>query len=193
VYSAAGDGDLDDLYRMDSNGQNNRPLTNTPAISERRPRIDPTGNVAVFERIDAGAAGEVWIFNTSTSQVRVTQGGPPGDALPGTPYRIGSDADPDYSPDGRAIVFRRLTAAGSDGRGAWDLLTVAIDGSGLRVIATGARYRGAPDWGPQGIAFEELDEDGRASLVLLSPDGVSRQTLAALGAGSSLSFPRWLP
>lgn len=193
VFSGQSTGAPDDLFRMDINGQNNRQLTLTPTIAERRPRIDPTGSVAVFERIDESGGGQVWIFGSATSQLRVTQGGTLGEALPGTVYRVGSDADPDYSPDGRSIVFRRLSAAGSGGRGFWDLLTVASDGTGLRVIVQGTRYRGAPDWGPEGIVFEEIDEEGRASLVLLAPDGGSRRTLASVGAGYSLSLPRWLP
>jgi dipeptidyl aminopeptidase/acylaminoacyl peptidase len=193
VFSGQTLGEPDDLFRMDVNGANNRQLTASPTIRERRPRIDPTGSVAVYERIGEVGPGQVWIFGSSTSQVQVTQGGTLGEALPGTLYRVGSDADPDYSPDGRRIVFRRLTALGSGGRGDWDLLTVTVEGIGLAVIAQGARYRGAPDWGPQGIVFEEVGEDGRASLVLLSPDDGTRRTLASVSAGYTLSLPRWLP
>jgi Tol biopolymer transport system component len=193
VFSGQSIGQPEDLFRMNVNGQENRALTTTPTIAERRPRIDPSGSVAAFERIDEGGPGQVWIFGSVTSQVRVTQGGPAGEALPGTPYRVGSDADPDYSPDGRSLVFRRLTALGGNGRGLWDLLTVGIDGSALTVISQGSRYRGAPDWGPEGIAFEEVDDAGRPSLVVLSPDGASRRVVAGLEAGRSLSYPRWLP
>jgi hypothetical protein len=191
VFSGQTIGQPDDLFRMDVNGQNNRQLTLTPTVAERRPRIDPTGSVAVFERIAEGA-GEVWIFGSATSLLRVTQGGTPGEALPGTGYRVGSDADPDYSPDGRLVVFRRMTALGQ-GRGFWDLLNVSVEGIGLGAIAQGPRYRGAPDWGPLGIVFEEVDEEGRASLVVFSPEDGSRRTLATVGAGYTLSMPRWLP
>lgn len=193
VFSGQSLGEPEDLFRMDVNGQNNRQLTTTPTIAERRPRIDPSGSVAAYERVDESGGGQIWIFGSVTSQVRVTQGGALGAALPGTPYRVGSDADPDYSPDGRSLVFRRLAALGGDGRGLWDVLTVAADGTGPSVITQGARYRGAPDWGPQGIAFEEEDETGRPTLVVLSADGASRRAVASLGPGHSLSYPRWLP
>lgn len=192
VYSANSGGGLDDLFRMDSNGRNNSPLTNTPAVSERRPRIDPTGTIAAFERIDAGGKGAIWIFVNTRTLAPVTQGGATGEPLAGTPYRVGSDADPDFSPDAGSLVFRRLTALGNDGLGAWDLVKARVDGTELTVLAGGPLYRGAPDWGPRGIAFEEIDEAGRASLVLVAPDGSNRRTLATTGAGLSLSHPRWL-
>jgi hypothetical protein len=192
VYSANSSGGVDDLFRMDSNGRDNSPLTATPEISERRPRVDPSGTVAVFERIAQDGLGTIWIFVNARTQTAVTQGGTPGAPLAGTPYRVGSDADPDYSPDGRSLVFRRLTAPGSGGLGSWDVLTVSTEGGTPTSVASGPRYRGAPDWGADGIVFEEIDEGGQASLVVLQPDGSGRRTLATLGAGLSLSYPRWL-
>jgi hypothetical protein len=89
-------------------------------------------------------------------------------------------------------VFRRLVSTGNGGFGVWDLLVVAYDGSSQRVLASGPVFRGAPDWGPQGIAFVEIDAGaGRASLIVLQPDGSRRTELVS---GSALiSNPRWLP
>jgi len=137
VYSGAGSGGLEDIYRMDPNGQNNLNITATAAIRERHPRVDPTGSIAVYERIDATGKGEVWVFFTTQAQARLTSGGAAGPALPLTPYVVGSDADPDYSPDGRSIVFRRLRALGDGRLGHWDLMTVASDGTGLTTIVSG--------------------------------------------------------
>lgn len=204
VYSAAGEGGTEDLFRVEpgndprspSNPHNVLNLTSTPGIRERRPRIDPSGTVAVFERIDAtlGATkGQIWIFDSSRVQLQVTRAGPGSEPLAETPYIVGSDADPDYSPDGRSIVFRRLTALGNGGVGFWDLLTVRTDGAGLSVLATGPAYRGAPDWGPQGIVFNEIDKAaGTSKLVIVQPDGSGRRTPATMSAHVDLSFPRWL-
>ena len=194
VYSADGEGGLDDLYRVDPNGQNNRNLTVTADVRERRPRIDPTGSVAVYERIEADGKGQIFIFNTTQSQLRVTSGGPGTAALPNTLYVVGADADPDYSPDGRFIVFRRLTDTGNGGLGTWDVLTVRPDGTGLAVVATGPAYRGAPDWGTEGIVYSEVDvAAGTAELVVVQPDGTGRRSLLSLPAGLEISYPRWLP
>jgi hypothetical protein len=193
VYSGAGTGGQEDLYRMDPNGQNNRNLSDTAAIRERHPRVDPTGSIAVFERIDATGKGEIWVFFTTQAQSRLTTGGAAGPALPGTPYVVGSDADPDYSPDGRTIVFRRLRALGDGRLGQWDLMTVRADGTGLTTIVSGPAYRDAPDWGLHGIVFAETGADGRTELVVVDPDGSNRRSIVTVGAGVDLAAARWLP
>lgn len=194
AYTGLGEGDTEDLWRVDLNGANPVNLTASNLVRERRPRIDPTGTAAVFERIDATGKGQIWIFNTSVLQVRVTSGGPGTEALAGTPYVVGADADPDYAPDGRSIVFRRLTGTGNGGLGTWDLLRVATDGSGLTVLATGPVFRGAPDWSRLGIAFTEVDSaGGTAQLVQIQADGSGRKVLLTQGAAFGLGFPRWLP
>jgi Tol biopolymer transport system component len=192
VYSAAGEGGIDDLYRADPNGQNTRNLTSTNTVRERRPRIDPSGSAALFERIDVDGKGQIWLFSSTGAQVRVTTGGDGSAALAGTPYIVGSDADPDYSPDGRSVVFRRLTGTGNGALGTWDLMTARLDGTGLTTIVTGAAFRGAPDWGPKGIIFPEVDSTS-TRLVLVQGDGSGRQVLVTLGSAFDISDPRWLP
>ena len=193
VYSGLGEGDREDLWRMDPNGQNNLNLTSTSTIRERRPRFSPSGNLAAFERIDESGKGQIFIFQSSVQQFPVTSGGPGEAPLAGTPYVVGSDADPDYSPDGRFIVFRRLTATGNGGLGSWDLLTVANDGTDLTVLASGPVYRGAPDWGDRGIAFAEVDAAAGTSRLLLIPaDGGPSRVLISQTGGLDLGYPRWL-
>lgn len=193
VYSGAGAGGLEDIFRMDPNGLNNRNLSDTATVRERHPRVDPTGSIAVFERIDASLKGEIWVFFTTQTQSRLTSGGEAGPALPGTPYIVGSDADPDYSPDGRSIVFRRLRALGDGRLGHWDLMTVAADGAEPRTIVTGAAYRDAPDWGARGIVFTETGPDGRSEIVIVDSDGGNRRAILSVGPGVEIGATRWLP
>jgi Tol biopolymer transport system component len=193
VYSAQAEGGHDDLFRMDPNGQNNANITSTPAVDERRPRIDPNGRTAIYERIDATGKGKIaaWV-DSGRQAVAVTQGGTGDARLTGTPYVVGSDADPDYSPDSLSVVFRRLTATGNGGLGTWDVMTVRTDGSNLRLVASGPLYRGPPDWGPNGIVFPEVDAVAGSQLVVVQPDGSGRRVPVTLGASFSISFPRWL-
>src|SRR6266496_3660783 len=194
VYSAVGQGSLEDLYRVDPNGQNVQPLTQTTDVRERRPRIDPGGTVAAYERIEADGKGRVFIFQNSNTQSRVTSGGPGTDVLAATGEVVGSDTDPDFSPDDRSIVFRRLTSTGGGGLGTWDILTVPIDGtSPATTLASGPIFRGAPDWGAQGILFTEVDlAAGTARVVLIQPDGSGRQVLLTQPATTRLGTARWL-
>lgn len=159
-------------------------------LSELRPRIDPAGTVAAYARFQAGSSAELWIFQTTANQVRVTTA-PAGTAvLPGTSYRIGSDTDPTFSPDGRTLVFRHLAAAG-DGRGVWEIRAVRTNGSELQTLAAGEAWRGAPDWAADGIVFPEADAAG-TRLVIVQGDGSGRRAITSFPAGVRLDNPRWL-
>jgi hypothetical protein len=166
------------------------PTCNTQ-LSELRPRIDPGGTIATYSRFEPGGSAEVWIFQTTVNQARVTTGTTGGAVLPGSPYRVGSDADATFAPDGRTLVFRHLVAAANDGRGAWEIRTVQIDGSGLRTLAGGGAWRGAPAWGPDGIVFPEADAAG-TRLVIQQADGSGRRDIVSFPAGFRLDNPRWL-
>jgi hypothetical protein len=193
VYSGVGPGGQEDIYRMDPNGQNNANITNSLTLRERHPRVDPTGSIAVYERIDAALKGEIWVFFTLQQQLRLTTGGAAGASLPSSPYIVGSDADPDYSPDGRSVVFRRLRALGDGRLGHWDLMRIATDGTGLTTLVTGAAWRDAPDWGPNGIVFAEKGSTGSTEIVIVDPDGGNRRAVLSVGPTVDLGSTRWLP
>jgi Tol biopolymer transport system component len=193
LYAAIGQGEVEDLFRtvprQDPEYQQTGNLSGTPGVRERRPRMDPSGRYLAYERIE-GDRGEVWLFASSLSQARVTAGGTVGEPLAGTPYRVGYDADPDFSPDGRFVVFRRLTSTGLGGIGTWDLMTAVPDGTNLTTIATGALHRGAPDWGQGGILVAETDAAG-SRVVVMQPDGSGRRVVLSAPAGYDVSAPRW--
>ena len=180
-----------DLFYSQPNGQAEQNLTTTPTVSERNPRIDPFGRTVVFEQSDESGASRIYLF-TSTP---LTSGPATGPALPGTPYAVGTDADPVISPDGGSVAFTRLTTTGNGGLGTWDLLTLKANGTSTPVvIATGPVYRGAPDWGSRGILFVETDVAlSRSQLVLVQPDGSGRTVLRTENASSRMGSPRWLP
>jgi Tol biopolymer transport system component len=210
VYSAAGQGGVDDIYRTDvarptsDNLQNTLDVTCPPAsivqtftcdptIAERRPRLDPTNTTAIYERVPAGGKGGIYLYVAADNQVLVAPPGPGSDPLPGSSYFVGSNADPAFSPDAQSVVFRRLTAVADGSFGTWDILTVRLDGTGLKLLVSGPVFRGPPDWGPQGIVFPEIDlATGQSSLVAVQPDGSGRRAFFTLDPGYLLSSPRWL-
>jgi hypothetical protein len=200
VYSSQGTGG-EDLFRTDvrrptdDNQQNTQNLTcGAPScdtsLSERRGRIDETGSVAAYERTAGARPSEIWIFQTATVQFQVTTAPAEGALLAGTPYRVGGDADPDFSPDNRNVVFRHLVS--SAGRGVWEIRRVASDTStAVTTLVSGEAWRGAPDWDDAGIVFPEADASG-TRLVVIQPDGTGRRVLASFPAGVRVDNPRWL-
>jgi Tol biopolymer transport system component len=192
-YSAAGQGGIEDLYQITSNGQSNQDLTVSSTVRERRPRFNTGGTALAYERIETGGRGQIWLA-TSLGLRALTTGGTMGDALTGTPYVVGSDADPVFSPDGRTVAFRRLVETGNGGLGVWDLMAVRTDVTAAVPVAivTGAAFRGAPDWGPGGIVFVETVGGSGPQIVLVDESGSGRRVLFTAGAGFEVAFPRWL-
>jgi hypothetical protein len=143
IYTSTDAGSVEDLFFSNINGASEQNLTQTTDVRERNPRVDPGARTAAYEHIDSDGVSRIYLFQATP----LTSGPADGPALPGTPYVLGSDADPAWSPDSVSLVFRRLTGLGNGGLGTWDILTVKNDGTGLQTLVTGAAYRGAPDWG----------------------------------------------
>jgi Tol biopolymer transport system component len=186
-----------DLFTSAPDGTNEQNLTNSLDVRERFSRIDPFARTAVYERIctvvsdtctDPGVS-RIYLYSATA----LTSGPATGPALPGTPYLVGSDASPTFSPDGSQVLFRRLTGVGNGGLGTWDLMTVPSAGGTPVTLVSGPLYRGAPDWSGTGIVFVETDAaTGTSELVLIQPDGSLRTVLHAEAAGFQMGSPRWL-
>jgi Tol biopolymer transport system component len=191
LYSSALDNSgREDLFYATPDGTTDNNLTQTTDVRERSPRVDPSSTTAVYERIDQTGVGRIYLYNAVAP---ITSAATTGPALPDTPYVVGADASPVFSPDATFVAFRRLTGIGNGGLGTWDLLRVRVDGTQVQTIATGPEFRGAPDWGPQGIVFVETDATaGESRLVVVQPDGSGRAVLRTENAGFRMAAPRWL-
>jgi hypothetical protein len=187
IYSAlpAGGGN-EDLFTISYNGQDDQNLTCTAqatsqcdvALRERRPRLDQLESLAIFQRVSAAGASSIALFQSPVNQPAITNGP--------------NDADPVLSPDGRRVAFRRLTdASANGGQGNWDILTVALDGTGLASVASGPVFRGGPDWSPDGLAWAEADASGQR-LMVAAPDGTSLRAIVTQPTNVTLTNPRWL-
>ena len=194
VHSSSPDGNTDDLYEMDANGQNNQALLTSPGIRERGARINAAITRVVYERIAGTGAGksEIWVYSSSSLQTKITDSGIVGELLPGTLYLVGSDAGPDYSPDGASVVFRRLTSTAVAG-GTWDILAVTSAGGTPQVIASGPQFRSNPDWSKDGIVFAESNATtGGTDMVVVNPATGARRVLQSFGSGYKAGAPRWI-
>jgi Tol biopolymer transport system component len=196
VYST---GDTEDLRLVRPNGEEDRSLTNSTDLRERNPSFDPTASFVAYEGLfeTPGKSGIFFFFGSEQAAVVVTEGGPGTEPLEGTPYIVGSDSAPAFSPDGRGLVFRRLTGTGNGGLGTWDIYVLAFyeeDAEPVLVLGGDGVYRGAPDWGPDGrILFVETDAaEGVSRLVAILADGTGREVLYTEDAGFGMRSPRWL-
>ena len=190
--SAAGQTGDEDLFTAGPDGTNEQNLTESLSVRERAARIDPSARTAAYEHVDsADGVSRIYVFR----ETPITSGPATGPALPGTPYVVGSDASPTFSPDSTQLVFRRLTGVGNGGLGTWDLMAISLSaGATARVLASGPLFRGAPDWSSRGIVFVETDATtGMSQLVVVQPDGSGRTVLRTEAAGYRMGAPRWLP
>jgi hypothetical protein len=193
-YSAAASATDDDLFQITSNGQSNQNLTSTTVQRERRPRFNLSGTALAFERIDATARGQIWLA-TSLGLRTLTQAAPGGEALANTPYVVGSEADPVFSPDSKFLLYRQLVATGNGGLGQWSLMTIRTDlanATPTPLVSGGGAYRGAPDWNATGIVFVETVSGSGPQLVFVDATGGARRVLMTAGAGFDIGFPHWL-
>ncbi len=194
IHTSSPDGRPDGLYTIDANGQNNQLIISDPGVRVRGGRIHPARTRAVFERIASTGVGksEIWSGNSNSAQARLTDSGITGDLLPNTLYLVGSDAGPDYSPDGASVVFRRLTSTSVTG-GAWDILVVSAAGGTPTVIASGPRFRSDPDWSKDGIVFSESNPTtGGTDVVVIDPATGARRVLQSFASGYKAAAPRWI-
>ena len=188
----------ENLFFSRPNGDELRPLTLSPELRKRSPRIARSLQGVALEVLDATPGKSVvgLFLDADGSVLPVTTGGPGVEVLPGTPYIVGSDASPAFAPDSLQIVFRRLTGTGNGGLGTWDLYTIRTD-EGLPepalLVGGGDVHRGPPDWSEAGIVFVETDSASSESrLVVIQPDGSGRLVLHSEDAGYRMGSPRWL-
>ena len=145
--------------------------------------IPPAGLSSLHGRIAYSTrVGDIWVMNANgTGRRRITRSG------------RGIDFDPDFSPDGRRIVFRT-----SRGRYARDRYGIGLEG--IFVVVTRSRRERQiqprtgglfPAWSPDGksIAFSGLVADGRPvdTVHLMTPAGRDVVDLGAMGECSTWS------
>jgi TolB protein len=134
------------------------------------PKASLHGQIAYNSR-----AGDIWVINADgTGRRRVTTSG------------RGVDYDPDFSPDGRRVVFRT-----SRGRYARDTHGIGLEGIFVVDVRTKAVRQIQPPsgglfpaWSPDGqwIAFSGLNAEGTVDTIhLMRPDGSAVVDLGPMG------------
>ena len=108
------------------------------------------------------------------------------------------DFDPEFSPDGKRILFGRATAAGVNFKSkipSHDIMTVKTDGNGAKRLSPAGNtgVHGIAHWSHDNrIVFSEWNQaDNFLGLVLVDADGKNCRRLKKLPKGAS--HVRWIP
>jgi len=137
------------IWSMNADGSNQTNLTNLPGFADSNPSGSPDGRKIVFQSTrDGGSLNppdrEIYSMNPDGSGVtRLTNN--PG----------GNDLNPNWSPDGRQIVFERTVSGVARSN---NIFRMNADGTGVTQLTTTPSGNRNPIWSPDGtrIAFDSL-------------------------------------
>jgi Tol biopolymer transport system component len=160
VFSAQHEGVFHNyLFTLDLNG-NLTQITNDDDYHDFDCSLSEDGTLIVYSRLVVQpfpwvTPSQVWLMNTDGSNnTQITEGGPdPENEASFGNYPIGTDADPDLSPDNSKIVFSRLkTGSENVPFGVWELVVHDIN-SGTDTVLDSSYANMIPEWKQQGIVF----------------------------------------
>lgn len=161
-----------DIWLMNADGSNMRRLKRTPELFERNLDWRPTGGWLAFNA--GGYVPLVYVMRTNGRDFRKL---PPPPTLRGWPDSL----DPDWSPDGRRIVFASVAGPGTDP----EIWVMNANGRRWVRLTENRVDDGQPVWSPDGgrIAFSREF----AAIYAMNADGTGETRLTA-GAN-----PAWQP
>jgi Tol biopolymer transport system component len=150
-----------------------------------RPSWSPEGRRIAFGISSLDDRGSIVVISRGGGDVRYVTDGRAEPAEDAPPEEWAEDQAPDWSPDGRQIVFTRKV---------WlcprcdqnEVFSVRPNGSGVRWVTTNTSYTASrPSWSPDGTHFVATTNEG---VAVFAADGTRIQKLAAAG-----TEPAWQP
>jgi Tol biopolymer transport system component len=174
---------INDIFKMNPDGTGVVKLTNSGSFNGS-PGWSPDGKKITFasDRRNHQGRQEIYVMNADGSNVR---------RLTTLPSDAMLEDAPRFSPDGRRIVFTRYIT--DPGRSA--LVTVRVDGGGLKQLTPWGNGAGDADWSPDGtkIVFEAYPDLGsRGEVFTIDADGQQLTNLTDNDrSGGGSSDPVW--
>jgi tetratricopeptide (TPR) repeat protein len=163
-----------EIYVMNADGSGQRRLTHDKA-SDNAPRFSRDGSQIAFSSQREGGF-DIFVMNADgTDQRRLTDF---------TRRGLGA-VNPDWSPDGKRVLFRsRLKNL--------DVYVIGLDGTGLVKLTDEPRGVNNPAWSPDGrkIAFASL-RHGEPEIYVMNADGSEQVRLTSNTARDNR--PAWSP
>lgn len=208
---------IEDIYAVKAAGGPAGQLTNSPAISDVTPDVSPDGSTIASARsgpfagiwtMNPDGSGLAAVPNTDDGispawspggeRIAFTKGWGPqkelfvvdadGTGLLQLTFNGVRDAAPDWSPDGRSLVFHRYNVAESA-----SAIMVLNLGTGAVSEVTGYTHiDSAPDWSVKNlVVFSRYLGAGDSDLYLIRPDGTGLHQLTA--GPLQDNHPTWSP
>ncbi len=154
---------IKEIYLMDADGQNQRPITNHRTVS-LTPAWSPTGTAVAYTSFFSGLPG-VYVVDLPTGQKRpvVTEGS--------------FNASPTFSRDGRSIAFARSVPGGNI-----EIFVTDTAGGNLQRLTNSRGIDTNPAWSPNGrqIAFTS-DRGGNPQIYIMDADGTNVRRISRSG------------
>lgn len=156
-----------DLYKLNADGSSMMRLTNNQFTYSENANWSPNGKRIAFAAKNADGSQEIHTIKADgTGEQRLTPG--PG------------DCQPDYSPDGKKIVFMRF----------YDLYVMSEDGTNVVRLTSDGSTNEWPHWSPDGrkIVFHS-SRSGDFEIYVMNPNGKDVRQLTSEGG----RWPVWSP
>lgn len=183
VFSASRAGEKPGLRLVNTDGTGLKRIDVGDLALVEYPAFDPTGRRIVFSGVtprtpsggNSGPIGPISIYTINSD----------GTSLKRLTSTFTNDVYPEFSPDGRKIVFESGSGVGGSGR----IVMINADGSGRRQISRDTDDR-EPTFSPDGrqVAFVSSDA-GRSGIFRMNLDGSRR--VAITQDASFNAEPSW--